>query len=401
MVADRIQERHAPCALAALISSVLLAAAPTAGAMRSASSPAFRHWQKLAEGAAVAISADGRTVVVGDRTADPCPTVPCRGKGAIFVRAGKAWTRAATLAPADRAPGFGTSVAISADGRVVVVGAHQSWDEEIAPAVYVFMRSGDAWRLAQTMLSSRSESRFGHSVAVSGNGATIVVGDEPRSSRDVGVAHVYARAGAVWTESAALRDPSGSFTFGDTVAVSSDGRTILVLSADTGFVFAWAGGGWLLEGSLVPAGDNAFLTTAALSPEGRVAVLTDDDVSGSVSGPGRAYVFVKAGSTWRKAQTIVERGRPRDWNGFGEGVAASRDGRTLLIGAPLTDVGRRLYPLERGAVHVFSRGGDNVWRCTQVLGTDRALFDFGGTVAVTPDGARLVAGARPAFVVSR
>jgi hypothetical protein len=389
-------------ALASLFLLTSIASAATEG---RAQAP-FQQWQRLGSmraSGAVAISADGQIVVVGDSIAEPCQGGECRGVAAIFVRSGARWRRAQRLAPTNRPPRFGESVAVSATGDVVVVGAYRSFDDDSLAAVYVFVRVGTSWKIGQTLTVASSDRRFGGSVAVSSDGRTIVVGDEAGSSLGEGVAHVYVRSGSAWDEKATLHGRPGpaDFTFGDTVAVSGDGRTILVLSADTGFVFAHANGAWLLEASLVPTEERASLTTATLSPDGHVAVLTDDDVSSNVSGPGRAYVFVKAGSTWRKAQTIVEPGRPRAWNGFGEGVAASRDGHTLLVGAPLTD-GSGLHPYKRGVVYVFGRIGRRTWKPTQRLGTTRGLFDLGASVATTPDASRIVVGSLdPAFVLSR
>src|SRR5438445_460741 len=201
----------------------------------------------------------------------------------------------------------------------------------------------------QTRRAGSREDRFGRSVAVSSDGETIIVGDVREPPDGEGVAHVYVRSGSLWNETAKLEGPSADFTFGDTVAVSSDGATILVLSSDGGHVFARSGQTWKRRASLVPTRSYVFLTTAALSPDGRVAVLTDDDVVGNVRGPGRAYVFVRTGTRWARAQTIVEPGAPRGWHEFGVGVGAARGGRTLILGAPLTDVGG--IDFTRGVVH--------------------------------------------------
>jgi len=282
---------------------------------------------------------------------------------------------------------------------VVVVGAESSADKDSVPAVYVLVRSHSSWKVRQTLRAGSREDRFGRSVAVSSDGETIIVGDVREPPDGEGVAHVYVRSGSLWNETAKLEGPSADFTFGDTVAVSSDGATILVLSSDGGHVFARSGQTWKRRASLVPTRSYVFLTTAALSPDGRVAVLTDDDVVGNVRGPGRAYVFVRTGTRWARAQTIVEPGAPRGWHEFGVGVGAARGGRTLILGAPLTDVGG--IDFTRGVVHVFSRIGNGGWRRTQTL-RSRGSADFGGSVAITPDGSRIVVGALdPAFALSR
>ncbi|TMK32629.1 MAG: hypothetical protein E6G64_06525 [Actinobacteria bacterium] len=65
----------------------------------------------------------------------------------------------------------------------------------------------------------------------------------------------------------------------------------------------------------------------------------------------------------------------------------------------MTDVGG--IDFTRGVVHVFSRIGNGGWRRTQTL-RSRGSADFGGSVAITPDGSRIVVGALdPAFALSR
>ncbi|TMK32630.1 MAG: hypothetical protein E6G64_06530 [Actinobacteria bacterium] len=167
---------------------------------------------------------------------------------------------------------------------MVVVGAESSADKDSVPAVYVLVRSRSSWKVRQTLRAGSREDRFGRSVAVSSDGETIIVGDVREPPDGEGVAHVYVRSGSLWNETAKLEGPSADFTFGDTVAVSSDGATILVLSSDGGHVFARSGQTWKRRASLVPTRSYVFLTTAALSADGRVAVLTDDDVVGNVEG---------------------------------------------------------------------------------------------------------------------
>ena len=103
---------------------------------------------------------------------------------------------------------------MSADGRVAVIGAVSSASDADVPAVYVLVYSGAAWKVAQTVSAGSSNDRFGRSVAVSSDGRTIVVGDPKEPPDGIGVAHVFSRFGSEWTETAELKVASGDFTFG-------------------------------------------------------------------------------------------------------------------------------------------------------------------------------------------
>ena len=91
------------------------------------------------QGAAVAISLDGNTAVVGG------PTDNSNIGGAwIFVRNGSAWTQQGNELIGTGATGAakqGTSVAISGDGNTVLVGGPA--DNGTAGATWVFARDGE------------------------------------------------------------------------------------------------------------------------------------------------------------------------------------------------------------------------------------------------------------------
>ncbi len=73
---------------------------------------------------------------------------------------------------------------------------------------------------------------YGISTAISTDGHTAVVGQlGDTTSTDVpGVAHVFTFDGTSWTQQAELnaRDPSYDSLFGNAVAISADGNTVIV-----------------------------------------------------------------------------------------------------------------------------------------------------------------------------
>jgi len=216
-------------------------------------------------GLSVAVSGDGMTAVVGAWGV-------ANNTGAAYVfttSGGGGWSLAATLTAAGGLikGGFGSSLALSDDGTTLVVGAFKKiqhtdppskeWSEAhwATGAAYVFTTSGgSSWSHVATFTADDSSgSNFGWSVAISGDGTTIVVGARAVSSY-TGAAYVFTTSGGRWTnQNGGVSSSTGAcvfFTsegvswsmvaeltiadlktysrFGENVAVSGDGTTVVV-----------------------------------------------------------------------------------------------------------------------------------------------------------------------------
>src|SRR5439155_1428560 len=126
------------------------------------------------------------------------------GQGAayVFVKPGGGWAsgpETAKLTASDGAPGdeLGQSVAVSGDGATVVAGAPATSNQG---AAYVFAKPGGGWASGpETAKLTASDGApgddLGRSVAVSGDGSTIAAG-APDSSH--GAAYVFVKPGGGW-----------------------------------------------------------------------------------------------------------------------------------------------------------------------------------------------------------
>jgi hypothetical protein len=155
-------------------------------------------------GASVALSADGAVLAAGapGEVARPGEDEDRMAEGAayVFVRASDGWTRAARLnAPAPREDArFGATLALSADGSTLAVGAPEeplgSDDGECfvhgAGRTYLFRRGSSGWAHAQSLASPAPSmgAGFGHGLALGGDGSSLTVAES--AGRD-GVPRVH------------------------------------------------------------------------------------------------------------------------------------------------------------------------------------------------------------------
>jgi hypothetical protein len=248
----------------------------------------------------------------------------------------------------------GYAVALSADGNTALVGGPCDGDTgsgtTCTGAAWVFTRSGSTWVEQGAKLTPKSGEEspggsFGESVALSSDGNTALVGGSCEGRACTGAVWVFTRSGSTWTQQGAKFTPSGKHNnrptkFGSSLALSSDGNTALI-------------GG--------PADHH---------------------------GRGAAWVFTRSGSIWTQQGNRLTGSGERGRGEFGESLALAADGNTALIGAPFDHH-------SRGAAWVFTRSG-STWTqqggkltgiCHENSSTAGGLLGlFGSSVALSADG---------------
>ncbi len=261
--------------------------------------------------------------------ASPTARAASRASGAA---AAFEYTEGTGWAPlGDLLPPADTLVAGDAYGGAVAVGG--SWAAVGASRaagggtqrgeVHLFRFSGGVWAHRQRLgaPNPRNGDRFGQSVAISGDGNTLIVGAgtaDRNGLRDPGAAYVFRRSGETFVHEATLGPIVGqhaSDQFGFSVAIDGD--------------------------------------TAAVG-----APLEDEPESAS----GAVYLFVReADGSWRQDGSRLRAPDGRQGDRFGSSVDVSGD--LVIVGAGGTDLTRD----DQGAAYVFRRG-PSAWAL------DRALF---------------------------
>jgi len=303
---------------------------------------------------------------------------------------------------------FGASTALSADGRVALVGAPH--DGRPKGAAWIFRRSGSTWaRTIKLTGSGKSgEEAFGSSVSLSANGRIALVGapGDPFGNKQTGAAWIYTTGGGgAWVgRKLTARGESGNGKFGSSVALSADGTTALIGgpsdNRDKGavWVFTRSGSTWRQTGNKLTGkgeiGKGRFGASVAIAYDRSTALVGGPGHDG---GKGAAWVFTRSGSVWKPGPSIVAKLR----SGFGESVALSGDGDTALIGGPAYR-----YDVEgTGAAWIYRRQG-STWSTKQMLlGTpERDLREkryrggFGSSVVLSSDGLTALIGGHTAGV---
>lgn len=289
-------------------------------------------------------------------------------------------------APADW---FGTSVAISGDGSVVVVGSPRSRDSTGTAFVFAQQEPGGVWRVAAELTAVVS-SGLGSSVAISADGSTVLVEGAAAGS---GFARVYVMSETGWVHQSTLTAGDPCCSGVDDVALSADGNTAIVGSRSDGdhgaaYVFVRNGAFWQQQARLTHAvadPHTSLGSAVAMSADGCTAVVGAFDSGGVGSMGGEAYVFVREQGGWTQHARLIQ-SRPSPLDYYGASVAISGDGQTALVAAVSADDG--------GIVFIFDRDGSRWTEQVAFRGVDTpAEFGLGTDVALSYDGQTAMVGA--------
>jgi hypothetical protein len=184
---------------------------------------------------------------------------------------------------------------------------------------------------------------------------------------------------------------TGSYFIGWNTAVNGSGTnraagSIFTMgSANVTLYAQWLGD---LVASVRAAGDY-FGNSVAASSDGSTLVIGAPYGNNS---KGAAYVFTKSGSSWSQAAELTNTIDGATSYDFGWSVAASSDGKTLAIGEPGWNNQSFPHP-NQGAVYVFTWSG-TLWSLARIIATDGAINDrFGTSIGASSDCNTLVIGA--------
>jgi len=330
---------------------------------------AYMASSQVFEGAAVAISADGNTAIIGGHSDGQIG-----GAAWIFTRSNSGnWAQQGKkLIPSDATgnPSFGGSVAISADGNTVVIGG--SNDNHSIGAAWIFTRdnSGNWNQQAAKLVGTGAvgAANQGSAVSISADGNTILMGGSADNNY-IGAAWIFNRNGSTWAQQGSKMVGTGyvfmgQVSQGSSVGLSADAKTAVVGGfGDNNYTGAlWVftknnSGNWTQQGNKLVGNGNLQAdlgTSVAISADGNTVISAGQMDATAGFGVGAAYVFIRNGNAW------TQQGNQLIGSGFagrssqGSAVSLSADGNTAIVGGPLDNSGI-------GATWVYTRNG-NTWK---------------------------------------
>ena len=307
---------------------------------------------------------------------------------------------------------FGRTVGVSADVSTIVIGAPGR--NTYRGAAYIYVRKDGQW-LEQAVLTAPDPgpyNEFGRSVAISADGRTVVIGevlDDNKGGNGTGAAFVfgYDPKRDQWFQRAKLlvSDAAPDDAMGLEVAITPDGVTVVVtalgvendkgIAAGAAYVFERPPEGWMdmNETFKLTASDQEplddFGTSVAISPDGRFILIGDDADYEAAVAAGAAYVFGRAGDglAWIELQKLMA-SDAADFDNFGRSVAVSLDAATIVVGSNADDLASLA-----GAAYIFVRRGYTWVEEQKLLASDGAvLHRFGWSADIADDGSTALIG---------
>lgn len=359
-----------------------------------------------AQGAAfgtVALSADGDTLAVGapressnargingDESNSDAP-----GAGAVYVftRNGGNWSQQAyvkarntpqkvelCLIPLGTLPcdpvSFGASVALSADGNLLAVGAPQEGTKGIhfdsppdvagTGAIHTYVRSNGTWA-EDAHLKGRGPDANGKSFLIGGQVALSNDGTTLATIGDRGDIYVLTRVAGSWGQPLAVWQPPPN-TFVPGFALSGDGKTLAYAASTVNAerleeirlqTLTHSDGAWTEETVLTVSGsklpwysiydvslsrDGRALATGVVSDSSNAVGINGDaaNVTEDSANSGAVNLYHRDGTTWRHS-AYLKAPKPRKFAAFGNSVALSSDGKTLAISEMNFSGGQSVY----------------------------------------------------------
>ncbi len=295
-------------------------------------------------GISLALSSDGKVMAVGASREQSGATgvngdqtdnsLDQSGSAYVFTESDGVWSQHSYIKASN--PGqtdlFGSSLALSANGRVLAVGSPQEdsgatgidGDQtdnstSAAGAVYLFTQSGDTWSQQAYIKASNAAlfdqfSRGG--VALSSDGSVLAVGaigegssatgingdQTNNSASNSGTVYLFTQSSGTWSQQAYIKasNTEEDDQFGSSLTLSPNGR---------------------------------ILAVAANEEDGQATGINGDPTDNSLTDSGAVYVFAQSEGVWSQ-QSYVKASNAGALDRLGvSSLALSEDGSVLAIGA--------------------------------------------------------------------
>lgn len=362
-------------------------------------------------GKSVAISADGSTVAVGAHRNGGNGSNS--GHVRIYEEVSGTWTQIGNDIEGDSSgDGSGESVALSADGSIVAIGAPFNDNGGTDSGhVRIFQNIAGTWTQVGNSIEGDAQwDRNGFRVALSSDGTIVAMsapyhnGNGPES----GQVRVFENVQGTWTQVGAhIVGLQPNHHFGTSVSLSANGSILAVgtvqemsVGQAPGYTMVYENisGVWTQIGQPIygAAPGNASGCSVSLSSNGNIiaiGAINNSNANGSLSGHVR--IFENVSGTWTQIGSDIIGEAAFDQSG--ESISLSSDGTIIAIGASGNDDAGNFS----GHVRVY-KNTSNTWTKVgnDLDGEDPSDY-FGGSVSISGDGTKLVVGAITSYTSAK
>lgn len=358
-------------------------------------------------GYSVSISGDGNRIIIGSRySSDTSRGGAGRftGHASVYDWNGSNWIEKGAPIYGERKDDLsGSAVSISSDGNVIAIGAPlNNSNGSDAGQVRVFVWENERWvQRGIALLGTHARDQAGQSLALSADGSLIAIGASRNDAAgtDAGQVRIFQWKNGEWTQLGnTLLGTDAGDRFGVRMGLSSDGHTIAiggngndVASKNAGFaqIYHYNGLDWIQQGQdiygMTRGGEFGYSIT--LSADGRTLAVGSPRADHEANSLGYVQVYAWNESTWvQQGPTIYG-----DDNGdyFGFSIALSDNGKQLAVGAPFNRDDGYLT----GQTQIYERLDQDWIQMGETLYGETAVELSGYSVDLSADGSRVIIGA--------
>lgn len=302
-------------------------------------------------------------------------------------------------APGD---GSGVSVALSADGSIMAVGAGDSNDGigfTGSGYVRVYQNQSDNWvQMGQKIEGIADFDEFGYAISLSADGTILAVGASAYSplfaTPNVGRVKIYQYQSSNWVQIGQDIDGEDSADyFGYSISLSSDGNRIAIGAPvnDEGYtkIYENQSGVWTQVGQKIigeATGDQSGFFVS-LSSDGSVVAIGADSNDGNGFDAGHVRVYQDQSGNWIQIGQDIDGAASEDF--FGLSVSLSANGNIVAIGG----IGNDGNGIDSGHVRIFENQS-GVWaQIGQDIEGEAAGDQSGFFISLSSDGSVVAIGA--------
>ena len=340
-------------------------------------------------GYSVALSSNGDIMAIGE---------PGIGAVKIFKWYNDTWNSYGNIS-GNVNDGSGTSIALSSDGHVLAIGS--PYNSMGYVKVYSWT-SGTTWSQVGSTIQGNGL-RFGFSISLSSDGTILAIGkpgddyDIDGLSTDVGEVKVYSLSGSQWSQlGSSITGGQGEFT-GFCVSLSSSGNVLaigeprnnIVYRGGSVRIFEYVNNSWVQKGNTLYGinSGNQHGFALNLSGVGNDLVVGSPFVDDNGIQSGQVVVYRWNTESWVQKGVNIDGILAGDR--FGNSVALSNNGETLIAGSILSD---ELY-VDAGQIRVFEWSGTTWSQVGYSVNGESAGDNSGTSVAISNDGVKIAIGA--------